>query len=422
MNTEQNIQVKEENSLPELDLSILEETEEEIIQPVELPENIETALNKINDWFSKVFLNGVQRISKENLDELQALIITAHTTKVARLERDIQSLKKIMELYLNKDPTFNFSRITSILSRIAITCKTIRDYKNGKQLSPRLIKLLTGTQDEKKEYKKIIAQTLGVSGWMTESGFVGVTAYLYDLSNRQIIAATNARPLTAMKYMDRNRYRRSRRSSSSSANSELRNIETILNINTNSDISMNEFTSASFQIWNAKITQAYPSKLSLGKYLKLFRYKALPWISSKFKTIKYDDWIEVQEHIHNIESEGLSLFPQLFGLFKIKRFSEMKHDDIERTYSFKVYDKNYNSMDVTISDKGRNHYTIETFKDLISSETFPPWIFGQARIASDGNMSFWPISGIWPLGVMLSDYRIIEACDFSLNQMKFRSR
>ena len=165
------VNVDENSKLPEMDLKELETTEEEVIQPVELPENVEPALNKINDWFSKIFLNGVQRISKENLDELQALIITAHTTKVSRLERDIQSLKKIVESYLNKDPSFSFSRLTSILSRIAITCKTIRDYQNGKQLPPHRIKLLTGTADDKKEHKKIIAQTLGVSGWMTESGY-----------------------------------------------------------------------------------------------------------------------------------------------------------------------------------------------------------------------------------------------------------
>ncbi|MHA1198759.1 MAG: hypothetical protein ACTSQF_05330 [Candidatus Heimdallarchaeaceae archaeon] len=414
----ENVQTNENSDLPEIDLTELEESAEEVIQPVELPENVEPALNKINDWFSKIFLNGVQRISKENLDELQALIITAHTTKVARLERDIQSLKKVIELYLSKDPTFSFTRLTSILSRIAITCKSVRDYQNGKQLPPHRIKLLTGTQDEKKEHKKILAQTLGVSGWMTDSGYVGVTAYLYDLTNRQMIAATNARPLTAMKYMDRGRYRRSRRSSA--PNSELKNIETILNFQTNSNIAMNEFGGASFQIWNAKITQAYPSKLSLSKNLKLFKYKTLPWNSSKFMTIRFDDWAEVQDQIHKIESEGLSLFPQLFGLFKIKRFSEMIHDDIEKTYSFKVYDKNYNSMNVMIPDKGRNHYTIETFKDLIQAKTFPPWIFGQARIDSDGKMSFWPINGIWPLGVMLSDYSIIENCNFTLNQMKFR--
>ena len=412
------VNFNENNGLKELDLAELESVEEEIIKPVELPENVELALDKINDWFSKIFLNGVQRISKENLDELQALIITAHTTKVARIERDIQSLKKIVELYLNKDPTFSFSRLTSILSRIAITCKTIRDYQNGKQLPPHRIKLLTGTADEKKEYNKLLAQTLGVSGWMTESGYVGVTAYLYDLSNKQIIAATNARPLTAMKYMNSGRYRRSRRSSG--PNSELRDIETILNIETNSNISMREFTGTSFQIWNAKITQAYPSKLSLGKNMRLFKYKAIPWTSTKFTNIKYDDWSEVQEQIHQIESEGLSLFPQLFGLFRIKRYSAMIYDDIEKIYSFKIYDKNYNSMDVVLADKGRNHYAIETFKDLMSTDTFPPWIFGQARIDSEGNMSFWPINGIWPMGVMLSDYSVIETCNFTLNQMKFR--
>jgi len=415
-----------QENLPELDLKDLDEKEEEVVVPerIELPENIEPALDKIRDWFNKLFLNGVQRISKDNIEELQALSITAHTIKVARLERDIQSMSKILELYLKKDPTFNFTRLTSTLSRISITAKTINDYKEGKELPLQLIKLLTGVKDAKQEFDLMIAQTLGLSGWMTDSGYVGVTAYLYDLTNKRIITATNARPLTSLQYMNNRRsryggYRRSRRSSSN-LNSELKNIVLINELYTNSNIKIKDFASSAFQIRNGKISNDYPAKLSLGKYLRVHKYKAIPWTSTRFQNIRYDDWNEVHVKIQEVESEGNTLFPQIFGLFKIKAFSPMEHDEVEKLYKFKAYDKSYNSMNVVIPDKGRNQYAIETFKDLFLNKTFPSVIFGQARIGSDGNLSLWPISGIWNKGLMLSNFTIIRSCDFTLNKMRFK--
>ena len=417
------IQMMDEN-LEELKLEDLQEKEELVIEKLELPDNIELALDKIRNWFNRLFLHGVQRVSKDNVEELQALSITAHSVKVARLERDIQSMKKIFELYLKKDPTFSFTRLTSTLARISLANKTIRDYKEGKDLPVKLIKLLTGVKQEKEEFNLIIAQTLGTSGWMTDSGYVGVTVYLYDLTNKRIITATNARPLTSLQYVNKRRsrygYRSSYSSSRSRLNSELKNIMLIYDLETNSNIKMKEFRQAAFHIQNGKITPEYPAKLSLGKYLRVSRYKSIPWTSTKFDNIKFDDWKQVHSDIQKIESEGSTLFPQLFGLFKIKAFSKLEFDEVEKMYSFNVYDKNYDVMRVTIPDKGRNEYAINTFKNLFESKSFPPLIFGQAKISSDGNLSLWPISGIWPKGLMLDNFAVIQSCDFTMNKAKIK--
>jgi hypothetical protein len=176
---------------------------------------------------------------------------------------------------------------------------------------------------------------------------------------------------------------------------------------------------AAFQIKECKLNPAkYPIRLSLSKNLKVSPYKPISWKASEFDNIRFDDWSEVHLQILEIEGQGITLFPQAFGLFEIEAFSKMEYDEVEKEYSFSVYDKNYASMNVKISNEGKNEYLIESFKRMYNAKNMPPVIFGMASLREEGELGLWPISGIWPHGLMLPNDVLIDAWNFQLEQLR----
>lgn len=136
---------------------------------------------------------GLTRLSRAAVAELKALVQTAHNGGLVKLERTLESLATTVEHYLDRDPNFRPGRYVDRLNRawllLEIGRRVHRTEEDPAQFPGEL-------GQYRRSYAVLEApltvQALGASGWVTDSGFVGITVHLRD--DERDYQLSNARP------------------------------------------------------------------------------------------------------------------------------------------------------------------------------------------------------------------------------------
>lgn len=161
---------------------------------VEQIERMDAAFEKIDALLLRLGVQGVQRLSRSSVDELGALKQTAHNAGLITISRELESLATFTTRYLDRDPTFAMGDFTGAVNRIWLLNRAARAQRGRGALPDDMLDL---NGRARRSFTildtPLDIQALGAFGWVTDSGFVGVTLHCHCEGRAPIILSV-ARP------------------------------------------------------------------------------------------------------------------------------------------------------------------------------------------------------------------------------------
>lgn len=151
------------------------------------------AFDAIDALVHRVGLQGLQRMSRASVDELAALGQTAHNAGLVRIERDLARLATHLGRALDRDPLFDVEVFGDALNRVWLTNRRARARVEAGALPDEMLDLIGRARRSYSDHDPLELQALGASGWVSDSGFVGVSIDYATADGRRIEAAS-ARP------------------------------------------------------------------------------------------------------------------------------------------------------------------------------------------------------------------------------------
>ncbi|MCB9550356.1 MAG: hypothetical protein H6705_00280 [Myxococcales bacterium] len=150
------------------------------------------ALDAIDALLHRLALQGLQRMSRQSADELQALAQTAHSAGLITIERDLARLTTHLGRALDRDPLFDPAAFADAHNRIWLVARAARARLARGEGPAAMTDLIGLARRAYEPHPALEVQALGADGWVSDSGFVGVTVW-YAAGDRLLQAAA-ARP------------------------------------------------------------------------------------------------------------------------------------------------------------------------------------------------------------------------------------
>ena len=153
------------------------------------------ALERIDRAIYALGQQGLQRATSATVRELRAVAQTAHHARLIRLERELESLATLVRRYLDRDPSFRPASFVACASRIWLLQRETRmrlvDAISLEDMEP-----VAGVPRRRYDAVRgaLDVVCVGAAGWVTDSGFVGITAHLYDRAGKRFVQAAMVRP------------------------------------------------------------------------------------------------------------------------------------------------------------------------------------------------------------------------------------
>lgn len=157
-------------------------------------ERLQEALELTETALLRLGRQGLTRLSRSSVTELQALVQAAHNGRLVKLERTLEQLATTVEHYLDRDPNFRPERYVERLNRAWLLLEVgQRVLATGHNPSDHPAHLGEPRRTYVEQADPLVVQALGASGWVTDSGFVGITVHLKGPD--RIYQLANARPV-----------------------------------------------------------------------------------------------------------------------------------------------------------------------------------------------------------------------------------
>ncbi|MGK0359590.1 MAG: hypothetical protein ACI9U2_001892 [Bradymonadia bacterium] len=145
---------------------------------VDLIARMGDAFDKIDALLLRLGVQGVQRLSRASVDELGALKQTANAAGLIYISRELDTLATLTTRYLDRDPTFAMRQFVGAINRVWLLNRAARVRHATGELPEAMLEL-NGRARRSFEIldHPLDVQTLGAFGWVTDSGYVGVTLH-----------------------------------------------------------------------------------------------------------------------------------------------------------------------------------------------------------------------------------------------------
>ena len=354
-----------------------------LLSEFDIPETIVTVLDELDQIITIFLENGSQRISHTTLEWLNTLIIRVHTHKLIKIEKSLKKLQTTFVRYLEKSVVDDSVNLLSVLTEIhnyILLTRYLLDQNSNHPYLPTIAIL----GQARSEYFPVddIKQCLllGIAGWISDSGMVGVTAYFITFDNKDDISenfftASNVRPIQNL--MDKSPLM-------------------LYGFKTFSDVAFKNLAERSlYSLKNVKFNQN--KNLSLHKNLDINPINInLNDIKINYlQKITYSDWIELLNKIQN-----KPLFPidqhdnsNLF-ILEPSRYVSFELDYITQRWKAPLIDINGKIIYLVVPNETAPHIAnkIKNFQLMFEKEKLPNAIFGQLDFLED-EIVFHPISG-----------------------------
>jgi len=156
---------------------------------------IPPALDQVEAFLQRLADQGWQRVTPVTLREVRTMVQVAQHARLVRIQRELAKLETQLERYLQRDPSFSPHGLLGTVNRIWLldraTRRALPDADNVADLEG-----IAGTP--RRTYHPqdgmLDVVAVGARGWVTDSGYVGVTAYLWQRDGARWLEATMARP------------------------------------------------------------------------------------------------------------------------------------------------------------------------------------------------------------------------------------
>ncbi len=136
------------------------------------------ALERVERKLLQIGQHGLQRLSRSSLAELEALANTAHAAALPNLERLLHTLATHAARYLDRDPLFTLDTWAHTVNQAWLLTRATR--ARWHQGAPPA-DLLDLAGELKRTYHEVEGtlnlQVLAAAGWVSDSGFMGVTVH-----------------------------------------------------------------------------------------------------------------------------------------------------------------------------------------------------------------------------------------------------
>ncbi|MBU1431825.1 hypothetical protein KKF91_14890 [Myxococcota bacterium] len=154
-----------------------------------------TAFDKVDQLLYRLSVQGLQRITQASADELRALSQTAHNASLVRIERELEKINTYTQQYLARDPLFRMSAYMDAINHVWLLNRAARRAVAAETPSEALVEVLGAPR---RVYSPVAEpldlQPLAAEGWVTDTGFVGVSLYLRSAHEEGLLQISNARP------------------------------------------------------------------------------------------------------------------------------------------------------------------------------------------------------------------------------------
>ncbi len=155
---------------------------------------VAAALTAVDRLLGRLAWAGLERASADSRAELTAVAQTAHAAGLIRLEREIAALVTEIERYAERDPLSNAATTARALHRVWALHRRSRTAVDA-GVAPGDDVALFG--EARRTYREVVGvhevTVLAAWGWVTDSGFVGVTVRLVGAGGQEREVST-ARP------------------------------------------------------------------------------------------------------------------------------------------------------------------------------------------------------------------------------------
>jgi len=160
-------------------------------------ERVPPALTAVDAVLRRVAEHGLQRATTATRAELQAVAAQAHHARLVRLERELEALSTQLGRYLERDPLFRPAHWVAGAARVWLLVGTTRAALAQAE-TPADLEAVAGTP--RRRYVEVAGaievQAVAASGWVTDSGYAGVTVQLWQRDAARWLQAAVVRPQT----------------------------------------------------------------------------------------------------------------------------------------------------------------------------------------------------------------------------------
>lgn len=152
------------------------------------------AFDAIDELLHRLGVQGLQRMSAASADELAALGQTAHNAGLYAIERELTRLSTLVQRALGRDPLFEMAAYQATINRVWLINRRARA-RFAEGTLPEDMSDLIGVA--RRSYTPIDEplelQALGADGWVSDTGFLGLTIH-YAAADGRLFQAVAARP------------------------------------------------------------------------------------------------------------------------------------------------------------------------------------------------------------------------------------
>jgi hypothetical protein len=153
-------------------------------------------LERVRDMLRRLVEGGVERASRGLVEELREVARIAHQGRLARIERVLVALSTQVERWNERDPQFRLGAWVDAINRlwwsVAAASRVLDDPQAGEARQAEVLGV------SRRKYTPVdgtlTVAALGASGWVSDSGYAGITVHLWDVAGRRALTATQARP------------------------------------------------------------------------------------------------------------------------------------------------------------------------------------------------------------------------------------
>lgn len=359
--------------------------EPQLSKPVrDVLERMDAAFVAIDRLLLRLAQQGLQRMTRSSVSELQALGQTAHNARLISIEREIETLSTWVERYLERDPLFTLDAYMTTINRIWLLCAMARARRERGALPDEMLDVIGEARRRYEEIElPLVLQPIGASGWVSDTDFVGVTVYFFCEGHEQLLQASNAKPC---QYFGRDP-------------------RALLNqsISDYQDYAISDVAHGAFTFHRARVSA--DGRLSLHKDLRI---EPAPWFGARaYEALAVRDWIELVERLREQQSHPVRGSETFFAHIEPEGFGALTVEQKSQRATVPVFDAQGAQLQLEVALRAENNFLIDNLERLCASAAQsgtkqqarqgllrPDGLFGRAWVA-EGQLKFFPLTAIY---------------------------
>lgn len=337
-------------------------------------------LLEIKKFVRDLLVSGLARMPESSIELMEQMAVICHNSNIPSLEKMFRRLGASAEYYFKKEASFSRGGMRNILS----TIYNIADALDKNIDNPVLTGELAGEfKSSYYDIPPVDIHGMGAEGWITKSGYSGITYYFFNEKMNRWLTYTVSRPTFY--------------EGSGINPAELYKLELPWGVESPVD----KFSKSHIKLTNGKMNGE-------GRLSSSSRSKARVIGDTQFSEISLagymlDDWMTAFEKL----SEGLlsQVFEsdENYNLFflKISSWGKSSFDKIRQVFNMPLYDKEDRMINISLKFTPENKGLIKKFEGFERLRRCPGMLLGRLYLASDC-ISVYPITAYYKDGTKVN--------------------